>query len=125
MGEFKSWHIFREEPASKENHRMGGVQRSRLIGPIFVEKNVDGPVYWKILKKETFSQFTAIKNFLKFWFQQDGAKAHTADLTLDLVEIHFKQHVISNRFPLKKKGYWSWPLYSPNLSPLDYFLWAM
>ncbi len=57
-----------------------------LIGPIFIEKNVDGPVYRKILKNEAFPQFTAMKKFSKFLFQQDGAKAHTADLTLDLVE---------------------------------------
>ncbi len=75
-----------------------------LIGLIFVKKNVDSPVYWKILKEEAFSQFTAMKNFLKFWFQQDGAKAHTADLTLDLVKTHFEKRVILNHFPLKKRG---------------------
>ncbi len=79
-----------------------------LIGPIFAEKNVDGLVYRKILKKEAFPQFTAMKKFLKFWFQQDGAKAHTTDLTLDLVETNFKKRVISNNFPLKKG-----PQYSP------------
>ncbi len=47
-----------------------------LIGPILVEKNVDGQVYWKILKKKAFDQFTVMKKFLKFWFQLDGAKAH-------------------------------------------------
>ncbi len=45
-----------------------------------------------------------MKKFSKFQFQQDGAKAHTADLTLDLVETHFKKRVILNHFPLKKKG---------------------
>ncbi len=60
-------------------------------------------VHRKILKKEAFPQFTVMKKFLKFWFQQDGAKAHMADLTLDLVETHFKKRVISNCFPLKKK----------------------
>ncbi len=40
-----------------------------LIVPIFVEKNDDGPVYRKILKKEAFPQFTAMKKFSKFWFQ--------------------------------------------------------
>ncbi len=77
----------------------------RFIGPIFAEKNVDGPVYQKILKKEAFPKFTVMKKFSKFWFRQDGAaKAHTADLTLDLVETHFKKRVISNRFLLKTKG---------------------
>ncbi len=54
----------------------------KLICPIFVKKNVDGPVYRKILKKEAFPQFTAMKKFSKFWFQQDGAKAHMADQIL-------------------------------------------
>ncbi len=75
-----------------------------LIGPIFVKKNVDGPVYQKILKKEAFPQFTVMKKFLKFWFQQDGAKAHMANLTLDLVETHFKKSIISNHFPLETRG---------------------
>ncbi len=73
-----------------------------LIGPIFIKKNVDGPVYRKILKKEVFLQFTAMKKFLKFWFQQDEATAHTAYLTLDLIETHFKKCVISNVFRSKK-----------------------
>ncbi len=71
-------------------------------GLLVVEKNVDGPVYRQILKKEPFAQFTVIKKFLKFWFQWDGSKAHTADLTLDFVETHFKKRVISNSLPLKK-----------------------
>ncbi len=91
-----------------------------LIGPIFVEKNVDGPVYRKILKEEAFPQFTGMKIFSKFWSQQDGRKAHTADQTSDLVETHFKKHVISKHFPLKKKGGWSWPPYS-----LDLILWTI
>ncbi len=70
-----------------------------LIGLIFIEKNVDGLVYRKILKKEAFPQLTVMKRFSKFWFQQDGAKTHTADLTLDLVETYFKK-----RFHSKKWG---------------------
>ncbi len=27
-------------------------------------------------------------------------------------------------FSAQKKGGWSWPPYSPDLSPLDYFLWG-
>ncbi len=37
-------------------------------------------------------------------FNRFGAKAHTSDLTLDLVGTHFKKRVISNHFPLKKMG---------------------
>ncbi len=54
-------------------------------------------------EKRGLPQFTTMKKFSKFWFQQDGAEAHTADLTLDLVEIHFKKRLISKRFLLKKR----------------------
>ncbi len=32
-----------------------GLSVQGIVGPIFVEKNVDDPVYWKILKKEAFA----------------------------------------------------------------------
>ncbi len=65
MGEFKSRRVFNKEPASKENHRIA-LNTQGLIGPIFVEKNVDGLVYRKILKKEVFHQFTEMKRFPNF-----------------------------------------------------------
>ncbi len=55
MGKFKSRRVFNKEPAFKENHCMGVLSAQGLIGPIFVEKNVDGPVYRKILKKRPSS----------------------------------------------------------------------
>ncbi len=100
---------------------MSGAQCARAYLSDFCQKNVDGPVYRKILKKEAFPQFTGMNKFSKFWFQQDGPKAHTSKLTLDLVKTHFKKRVISNCFLLKKKDRLS---YSPHLSPLDYFLWG-
>ncbi len=38
-----------------------------LINPIFAKKNVDGPVYRKILEKETFPQFTEMKKIFKIF----------------------------------------------------------
>ncbi len=105
MGEFKSWCVFNEEPASKENHRMDGARRARAYWSYFHREKFDGPVYWKILKKTLPApHFMVMKKFSKFWFLRDGAKAHTADLTLDLVETRYKKCVISNRFPLQKRG---------------------
>jgi hypothetical protein len=51
------------------------------------------------------------------WFQQDGATAHTLQLTLDLLRGLFPGHIIShcNDIP--------WPACSPHLAPCEYFLW--
>ncbi|GFX39424.1 putative transposase [Trichonephila clavipes] len=50
----------------------------------------------------------------ELWFQQDGAKCHTARATIDLLKDMFGDRLIS-RF-----GSVNWPC---DLTPLDYFLW--
>ncbi len=77
-----------------------------------------------MLEKEVFSQMKRWPQFQRFIFQQDEAKPHTATGTLMLLYGILGDGVISNIYPkIFNKG-WSWPLYSPDLSPLDYFLWG-
>lgn len=52
------------------------------------------------------------------WFQQDGATAHTARRTMDVLREMFPGHVISLR------GDVGWPARSPDLAPCDFFLWG-
>ena len=51
-------------------------------------------------------------------FQQDGATAHTAKNSMDVLRDLFPSHLISLR------GDIGWPARSPDLSPCDYFLWG-
>ncbi|GFW86175.1 DUF4817 domain-containing protein [Trichonephila clavipes] len=55
----------------------------------------------------------------ELWFQQDGATCHTARATIDLLKDTFGDR-LSSRF-----GPENWPPRSCDLTPLDYFLWAM
>lgn len=52
------------------------------------------------------------------WFQQDGATAHTSNVAMEWLRNRFPEKLISHRssFP--------WPPRSPDLSPLDFFLWG-
>ncbi|KAJ4445210.1 hypothetical protein ANN_07011 [Periplaneta americana] len=50
------------------------------------------------------------------WFQQDGATAHTAGQTINLLHELFPGHIISHR------GDIPWPARSPDLAPCDFFL---
>ncbi len=94
-----------------------------LIGPIFVAKNVDGPVYRKILKKEDFPQFTAMKKFWNFGINRMGLR-HTW-LIWPWIWLKFTSRSVSfQTIFCSKKGGWSWLPYSPDLSPFDYFLWG-
>lgn len=52
------------------------------------------------------------------WFQQDGATCHTSNASMEVVREMFPGKVIS------KRGNIEWPPRSPDLSPLDFFLWG-
>ena len=52
------------------------------------------------------------------WFQQDGATAHTARISLDILKHMFPGRLVSLRGDL------GWPARSPDLSICDFFLWG-
>ncbi len=52
------------------------------------------------------------------WFQLDGATAHTSRNVISWPNTRFSQRLISH------KSDFPWPARSPDLSPLDYFLWG-
>lgn len=52
------------------------------------------------------------------WFQQDGAPPHVSRVALSWLEDHFGERVIS----LKTQT--PWPPHSPDLTPLDFYLWG-
>ncbi|XP_044762467.1 uncharacterized protein LOC123319508 [Coccinella septempunctata] len=52
------------------------------------------------------------------WFQPDGATCHTSNQSLAVVNQLFPEKVISRR------GTINWPPRSPDLTPLDYFMWG-
>ena len=52
------------------------------------------------------------------WFQQDGATAHTARISMDFLREVFPRRLISLR------GDVNWPALSPDLATCDYLLWG-
>ena len=52
------------------------------------------------------------------WFQQDGATAHTARISLNVLRRMFPGRLVSLRDDL------GWPARSPDLSSCDFFLWG-
>ena len=64
--------------------------------------------------------FTKIedKDIGNIWFQQDGAKCHTAEATLDVLCPVFEDPIISCRADVV------WPPRSCTLTPSDYYLWG-
>ena len=53
-----------------------------------------------------------------FWFQQDGAPAHTSDLAKNYLDSKKPGKWVGKRGPIP------WPPRSPDLTPPDFFLWG-
>jgi len=53
------------------------------------------------------------------WFQQDGAPAHNAT-----IEQHFLNENIKSKRMGTNKGPFKWSQLSPDLTPLNFFLWG-
>jgi hypothetical protein len=85
--------------------------------PFFLKKGQmwDKDTYKWILRYKVKPWLTA--NFdqgTRFFFIQDGAPCHTANIIKDWAERHFHEFI----------GKDMWPPNSPDLNPLDYGLWA-
>jgi hypothetical protein len=89
------------------------ISRRRIIGPIFFDTTIDSARYCSILHE--FIGLLEEDEISYSWFQQDGATAHTAAVSMKLLSEFFTERIISKNL---------WPPRSPDLSPPDFYLWG-
>ena len=96
----------------------------RFIEPYFLHDDQDRRVtvkgnhrYRSMMTKYFWPQLVDV-DLEDMWFQQDGAKSHTVNATINLLEIKYGERVISQNGPV------GLPPRSCDLTPLDYFLWG-
>lgn len=95
-----------------------GITVNHLIGPFFIEGTLTGRKYLELLQDHIIP---SIRNFFPngdIYFQQDGAPPHYTRAVREL---------LNNTFPgrwIGRRGGIEWPSRSPDLSPLDFFLWG-
>ena len=97
-----------------------GLSGTKIFGPFFYEDRETGEAVtvnserYLAMLQEIFND----GNEHDHWFQQDGALAHTSREVMEFLNSQFPGKLISHRsvFP--------WPARSPDLSPLDFFLWG-
>ena len=102
------------------------MNRKGIIGPFFfMDENqntvtVNSGRYINLLKLfwKAMGRMLGVNNRAKQWFQQDGATPHCAHVTLQWLNEHFDERIISRRTPNQ------WAPHSPDLNPLDFHLWG-
>lgn len=98
----------------------GGIINDFVIGPYFFEDRVTGEVFLNFLRNDFPILTRHVPNFIKevMWLQLDGAPSH--------FHTNVRQHITEN-FPARwigRLGPVAWPPRSPDLTPMDYFLWG-
>ena len=92
---------------------------SGIVGPYFFEGNVNGVNYLDMLQNFYFPNVQQRPGFEYQVFQQDGAPPHWTLNVRDWLNANFPQRWIG-RLPSPMQ----WPPRSPDLTPLDFFLWG-
>lgn len=107
-----------------------GLLGNRIVGPLFLEENLTGPYYLHLLETIIDPLITEIlENDIDengalnldeelLTFQQDGAPAHSVAAVTQFLDNSFPNRWIGLRGPIV------WPARSPDLTPLDFFLWG-
>ncbi len=80
--------------------------------------SVDSPVYQSMLAKRLLPDSKRIFKKKSWWFQQDGAPSHKSRST-----IAFMEQLFTGRAHFLRPS--RWPPCSPDLTPLDYRIWAL
>lgn len=97
-----------------------GILNNQLIGPFFIDGNLNAIQYENMLRMQIVPRIIEITgaNFEHTWFQQDGAAPHYGRNVRQYLNVVFADRWIGRR------GFIEWPARSPDLNPLDYFLWG-
>lgn len=97
-----------------------GILGNKIIGPHFFEGTLNGPRYAEFIRETlpVLLDEVPIETLNTMWFQQDGAPPHYAHAARNAVSERFEERWIGRGGPV------AWPPRSPDLTPLDFFLWG-
>lgn len=102
-----------------------GVLGNRILGPIFFDHNINGQIFLNFLQND-FSDIVDelplnVRQYLIF--QLDGAPCHFSAEVRAWLNLNFTGKWIG-RASDQDDNFADWPPRSPDLTPLDFFLWG-
>lgn len=98
-----------------------GILRNQIVGPYFFRENITSEVYLNFLRIQLFEFIHELPLNLRrtLWYQHDGAPCHSAARVTQFLNRAFPRQWIGRR------SVFSWPARSPDITPLDFFLWGV
>lgn len=95
-----------------------GIVDTHVIGPFFFKTTVNGERYKYLLENMVFPIVNNIDPAGSLYFQQDGAPPHFTLAVRECLNENFPERWIGRGGPIL------WSPRSPDLNPLDYFVWG-
>lgn len=95
-----------------------GMFSDRLIGPYFFPNSITADSYLQMLHEFLLPHLRKLRRVRTTIFQQDGAPPHWALRVRNFLNLTFPNRWIGRSGPI------TWPPRSPDLSPLDFYLWG-
>lgn len=97
-----------------------GIMGTKILGPVILPDILNGASYMQFLE-DNFPEFLEdipLADRGRIIFQQDGAGPHNARVVTDYLNRQFPGRWMGRYGPIH------WPARSPDLNPLDFFLWG-
>jgi hypothetical protein len=91
------------------------ISANKVYGPYFFLETVNQYNYLKMLQDFFWPKQLRTADYEKYYFQQDGATPHTANIV---------QEWLTSKFGSKFIDKLKWPPRSPDLNPCDFYLWG-
>ncbi|PNF20647.1 hypothetical protein B7P43_G03034 [Cryptotermes secundus] len=104
---------------SPKMHVFCTLSKERVYGPFsFMETTITGSVFLDVLQEFLIPQLDEDDQEGRIHFQQDGAPPHYLGEAREYLNTRFPGRWIGRAAPI------AWPPRSPDLTPLDFFLWG-
>jgi hypothetical protein len=117
-------HIHRERPLHSQRLTVwAAVGMHGIIGPFFTRDSITGDFYLELLRDHVLPELQGHPAFDRLVFMQDGAPPHYATIVRDWLDEHFPLRWIGRGSPINMAPI-RWPPYSPDLTPMDFWLWG-
>ena len=130
----REYHTRGEKPLDSDYRRnddrhqltVGLMGNGNIIGPFFFQQNLDGESYLEMLNEQVVPALRRMGRlgpnrngrFQRLWWIQDGAPQHRRIIVTERLRQLFGERVVALNHAVE------WPPRSPDLTPLDFFLWG-